>query len=168
MTDPRPVRPELPSADPALRPTGLSPSETRLLAESRALVRSTRGAPDAPTSVPARAVGVLVGAAMAAVGGWLLLGHMQVRSGFGVLFGRSVAGPALVGMLVGLALVASGRRVALGWLLTLGGLVTVVLSVLWNLRVWFLPTPLTTVLVMFVLLGGGLGLVARSLSPPGR
>jgi hypothetical protein len=51
----------------------------------------------------------------------------------------------------------------LGWLLTAGGALIILLGVLVNMNIFFRPTSLFNTLLMLGALAGGIGLVARSL-----
>lgn len=109
-----------------------------------------------------------LGLAMAAGGGYLITNQVTVTSGFWGFFGPHTFGLSLLPLLVGVALLFFDGRSALGWVLTVAGASIIVLGVLMNLRIYFEATSLFNVLAMFVLLFGGLGLVARSLRPFGR
>ncbi|MDP8923016.1 MAG: hypothetical protein M3O34_09105 [Chloroflexota bacterium] len=107
----------------------------------------------------------LLGAAMAVGGGYLLLNQVVVTSHFWRLFGYDLFGFSLVPLLLGIALLFYNGRSVPGWLLVVGGSIIIVAGVLANLTIFFRPTSLFNTLLMFTLLVGGLGLVARSLRP---
>jgi hypothetical protein len=109
----------------------------------------------------------LVGLAMAVGGAYLLTQRVTVTSGFWRFFGGQAFGLSLLPLLVGAGLLFYDGKSRLGWLLTGGGGLIVVLGVLLNLRIFFEPTSLFDTLVMLVLLAGGLGILARSLKPQG-
>ena len=107
----------------------------------------------------------LLGAIMAVGGGYLLLNQVIVTSGFWRLYGYDMFGLSLVPFLIGLGLLFYNGRGILGWLLVFVGIVVIMAGVIANMTISFRPTSLFATLMMFVLLVGGLGLVARSLRP---
>ena len=108
-----------------------------------------------------------VGLAMAVGGGYLLTQRVTVTSGFWGYFGDYGFGLSLLPLVIGVGLLFFDGKSKLGWVLTLGGALIIFLGVLMNLRVYFAPTSLFNTLLMLVLLGGGLGLIARSLRAHG-
>ena len=104
-----------------------------------------------------------LGLALAVAGGYLLTQRVVVTSGFWGTFGDHSFGLSLIPLLAGVAILFFNGRSTLGWILTAGGALVIFLGVLMNLHVYFTPTSLFNTLVMLVLLGGGLGLIARSL-----
>ena len=107
-----------------------------------------------------------VGLAMAVGGAYMLTQRVTVTSGFWSFFGGHTFGVSLLPLVVGAGVLFYDGRSRLGWLLTAGGALIVLLGILLNLRIYFEPTSLFDTLVMLVLLAGGLGLLARSLRPP--
>jgi hypothetical protein len=103
------------------------------------------------------------GAALAAVGGYLLTNQVTVSSGYWQVGGHSAFGLSLVPLLVGIGLLFFRGRSALGWALTLGGALIIVAGVIANLQIYFRPTSLFNTLLMLGLVAAGVGLVARSL-----
>ena len=111
-----------------------------------------------------------VGLAMAVGGAYLLTQRVTVASGFWSFFGGQTFGLSLLPLVVGAGALFYDGRSRVGWVLTAGGALIVVLGILLNLRIYFEPTSLFDTLLMLVLLAGGLGLLARSLQaqgPPG-
>jgi uncharacterized protein len=106
-----------------------------------------------------------LGLAMAVAGGYLITNQVTVTSGFWGYFGRHTFGLTLLPLVAGTGVLFFDGASRLGWVLTLGGALVILLGVLMNLRIYFEPTSLFHTLLMFVLLGGGLGLLARSLRP---
>jgi hypothetical protein len=51
----------------------------------------------------------------------------------------------------------------IGWILSAGGLLTILAAVLMSLSIQWAPTSLFNTLLMFGMLAGGFGLIARSL-----
>ena len=103
------------------------------------------------------------GLAMTGAGGYLLLNQVTVTSGFWQLWGYNAFGISLIPLLIGIALLFFDGRSKLGWLLTAGGALVILLGILTNLTIFFRPTSLFNTLIMLVLLAGGLVLIARSL-----
>jgi len=60
----------------------------------------------------------------------------------------------------------NGRSIV-GWFLTLGGALIILVGIVANLHIYFQPTSLFDTLMMLGLLAAGLGLVARSLRAVG-
>jgi hypothetical protein len=107
----------------------------------------------------------LLGLAMTVAGGYLITNQVTVSSGFWGYFGRHTFGLTLLPLLAGAGVLFFDGGSRLGWVLTAGGALLILLGVLVNLRIYFEPTSLFQTLIMFVLLAGGLGLLARSLRP---
>jgi hypothetical protein len=118
-----------------------------------------KGAGGTPGGVAPFAVGLL----MAIGGGYLLTERITVSSGLWSWFGPHTSGLALLPLVVGAGMLFFDGKSAVGWILTAGGIVIVLLGVLANLRIYFEPTSLFDTLLMLVLLAGGVGLMARSL-----
>jgi hypothetical protein len=116
----------------------------------------------------------LLGLAMIIGGGYLLTSQVTVTSGFWGYFGHQTFGLTLLPLVVGLGFLFFDGSSRTGWVLTGGGALVIFLGILMNLQIYFQPTSLFHTLIMLALLGGGLGLVARSLRPqaasggPGR
>jgi hypothetical protein len=108
-----------------------------------------------------------VGLAMAVGGAYLLTQRVTVTSGFWSFFGGHTFGLSLLPLVVGAGVLFYDGRSRLGFVLTTGGVLIVLLGIVMNLRVYFEPTSLFDTLLMLVLLAGGIGLVARSLRPRG-
>jgi hypothetical protein len=106
-----------------------------------------------------------LGLAMAIAGAYLLTNQVMVSSGFWGFFGPRTFGLTLLPLVFGVGLLFFDGKSIIGWVLTLGGAVIIVMGVLVNLQIYFQPTSLYNTIVMLVLLAGGLGLVARSLRP---
>jgi len=106
-----------------------------------------------------------LGLAMAIGGAYLLTNQVTVSSGFWAYFGPHTFGLTLLPLMFGIGMLFFDGKSLLGWLLTAGGAVIILLGILVNLQIYFQPTSLYNTIVMLVLLAGGLGLVARSLRP---
>jgi uncharacterized protein len=105
----------------------------------------------------------LLGAAMAAAGGYLLTNQVMVTSGFWDWFGPHTFGLTVLPLMVGIGFLFFEADSRPGWILTFLGAVIILVGIIANLRIYFQPTSLFNTLMMLGLLAGGLGLVARSL-----
>src|SRR5689334_19360778 len=105
------------------------------------------------------------GLAMVLVGGYLLLARLTVSTGYWTLWGHDAFGPSLLVLLVGVGLLFFNGRSPLGWLLTAGAALAILVGVIVNLRVYLQPTSMLATLFMLGLLAGGLGTIARALRP---
>jgi uncharacterized membrane protein YcaP (DUF421 family) len=100
---------------------------------------------------------------MAIGGGYLLLQQVTVSSGYWQLWGYNAFGLSLIPLLIGIGLLFFDGKSKLGWLLTAGGALIILLGIITNLTIFFRPTSLFNTLIILALLAGGIGLVARSL-----
>lgn len=107
----------------------------------------------------------LAGAAMVVAGGYLLLTHVTVTSGGWRFYGYHAFGLSLFPLLIGIAVLFFNGRSLPGWLLTGGGALIILVGIVANLSIHFMPTSLFDTLMILGLLAGGLGLVARALRP---
>lgn len=103
-----------------------------------------------------------VGLAMVVAGGYLLVSRVTVASGYWEFGGRNAFGLSLIPLLAGIALLFFSARSWLGWLLTGGGALIILVGIIANLRIFFGPTSLFDTLMILGLIAGGIGLVARS------
>jgi uncharacterized protein len=104
-----------------------------------------------------------VGLVMALAGAYILTNRVTVAGGYWTLWGHNAFGLSLVPLVFGIGLLFFNGRSKAGWLLLFAGAVIIVTGVLLNLHIYFEPTSLFNTVVMFVLLAGGIGLVARAL-----
>lgn len=102
-----------------------------------------------------------------AIGIYMVFDRVTVHTSFWRFFGSGQAsfGVTLMPLLIGVALLARNGRSILGWTLALGGVLFILLGVLMNLDIYFQPTSLFATIIMFALIAGGLGLLAKSLRP---
>ena len=107
----------------------------------------------------------LMGFVMASVGAYLLSNQVMVTSSYWSFYGTNAFGITLIPMLFGIGILFWNGRSVIGWLLTAGGALFIVAGVIANMHIFFQPTSLFNTIVMLVLLVGGIGLVARALSP---
>ncbi len=125
-----------------------------------------RGAGGTPGGVGTFFLGLL----LTVVGGYLVLNQVQVTSSFTFfgLWGWSRPagfGLTLLPLLIGVGVLFFDGKSKLGWILTAGGVLTILASILMSLSIRWETTSLFNTLLMFVLLAAGLGLIARSLRP---
>jgi hypothetical protein len=123
--------------------------------------RTVNGAGGTPGGVGA----FLGGTAMVVAGGYLLLTRVTVASGGWYFYGYNAFGLSLIPLLVGIGVLFFDGRSTLGWALTVIGALIIVAGILANLNIYFRPSSLFDTLMIFGLIAGGLGLVARSLRP---
>ena len=143
------------------------PKQTADMAEleqARALIRSRRGAGGTPGGVGT----FFLGLALTVLGGYLILNQVQVSSSFSFFglwgWNRNAGfGLTMLPLLIGIGVLFFDGKSKLGWILTVGGVLTILAAVLMSLSIQWAPTSLFNTLMMFGLLAGGLGLVARSL-----
>jgi len=104
------------------------------------------------------------GFALAAIGVYLFLDRVNVTTSFSALFGGH-AGLILVPLGLGVALLFFNAKSILGWFLTIGCLVTVVVSILANLTFYFMPTNFFHTAGMITLMAVGFLMMVRSFRP---
>lgn len=109
----------------------------------------------------------LLGLGMAIGGGYMLLQKITVTSGGWYFHGVNAFGLTLIPFLLGAGMLFYNGKSRLGWLLMFASLIMIFAGILMNLRIYFQTTSLFDTLMMFILLAGGLGLLARSLRPHG-
>jgi hypothetical protein len=109
-----------------------------------------------------------IGSGLSAMGLYLLFSRVVVSAGmwhgyFGMNYGPGGSiGTVTVPFIAGVGLLFFDARAKLGWAMLVGSLVLLTVEVITSLQIHFLPTTLPTLLAMLGLIGGGLGLIARS------
>ncbi len=116
-----------------------------------------------PGGTPGGVGQFIFGLGMVIAGGYLFLSNVTVMSGHWQLWGYNAFGLSLIPILIGIGLLFFDGRSVIGWILTFGGVVIILMGVIANLHIYFNPTSLTNTFIMLGLLAGGIGLVARSL-----
>jgi len=153
----------MPSLDPQREAQALS----KLVEEQSQLTPPVpRGAGGTPGGVGTFFGGLL----MTVLGGYLVLNQVQVTSSFNFfgLWGWSRPagfGLTMLPLLIGVGVLFFDGKSKLGWILTAGGLLTILAAVLMSLSIHWEPTSLFNTLLMFALFAAGVGLIARSLRP---
>jgi hypothetical protein len=109
-----------------------------------------------------------VGLALTVAGGYLLLTRVTVMSSPWLFFGYNAFGLSLVPLLIGIGILFFNGRAPLGWILTGAGALIILAGIISRLNIFFRPTSLFDTLLILGMLAAGLGLIARSLRPPGR
>jgi hypothetical protein len=135
---------------------------------------SSEGRPDEPESriknpggTRGGAMEFFIGLAMLIAGVYLFLDNVVVMGNLSSLWGFSSFGLTLIPIFAGVAILFFNGKNILGWVLTLGGLLIIVLGVLARLTIFYKPQSLFHTIIMLVLAGGGVGLIARGLKAHG-
>jgi hypothetical protein len=124
--------------------------------------QAKKGAGGTPGGVGEFFLGVL----LAGVGTYLLLTHVQVQTSFWHFTGVEHSfGISLIPLLIGIGMLFFNGKSTIGWVLSVGGFLFILVGVIANLDVYFQRTSLLHTLVMLGLMAAGLGLVFRSLRP---
>lgn len=103
------------------------------------------------------------GLALAIAGGYLIMNHVQIGSGYWNWWGGNTFGLTLLPLIIGIGLLFFDGRSIAGWVLAGAGAVIIFVGIIVNLQISFPQTSLFNVIVMLTLFAGGLGLIARSL-----
>lgn len=136
--------------------------------KGRGMTRMNREQLRSPGGTSGGLGGFLLGLVMAIAGGYLFIDRVTVYSRTWDFFGVNSFGLSLVPLLFGIFFLFFNGRSIIGWLLTLAGVVIIVAGLIANLNLFFRPTSLFNTIIIFVLLFGGLGLIARSLRAASR
>lgn len=111
----------------------------------------------------------LIGLLLTAIGIYLLFQRVTVHTSFWRFGGvGSGFGISLIPLVLGIAVLFFNGKSILGWLLTVGSLLFLAVGVIANMDIYFERTSLWSTLVMLGLMGAGLGLMAKGLSPHGK
>lgn len=115
----------------------------------------------------------LLGLAMFVVGMFIFLSNITVTNGFslstvffriGGNFGVDVvSGMIFIPFIFGIAIVFYNKKNLVGWALTIGSVLLMLIGVIVSLRFYFRPMNMFGVLMLLVLIFGGAGLFLRSL-----
>ena len=107
-----------------------------------------------------------LGLLLAAVGLYLLFNQVEVHTSFWRFGGYSPGfGVSLLPLLFGVGILFFNGGSTMGWLLTVGGLLFIILGILLHMDIRFQRTSLWNTLLMLGLIAAGLGLLFRSLRP---
>jgi len=98
----------------------------------------------------------------------MFLAQVQVSTGFWGRFsiggiGVSAFGATMVVFMIGVGLIFFNSESKVGWAVAGLALLFTFIGIIANLRVYFATTSLYVVLVIFVLIAGGIGLMLRAL-----
>jgi hypothetical protein len=107
----------------------------------------------------------VIGFIITCLGGYFLANQVSVVGSYWSFYGANTFGMTLVPLLIGVGILFWNGRSIAGWLLTIAGALFILAGVIANMHIYFRPTSLFNTLVMLVLFVGGLGLIARALSP---
>jgi hypothetical protein len=121
---------------------------------------------EGPGGTPGGMGEFLLGIVLSAIGLYLLFERVTVHTSFWRLGGmQNSFGVTLIPLLIGVGLLFFNGKSIIGWILTAGGLLFIVVGVIANMDIYFQRTSLMNTLIMLGLLAAGLGLIARSLRP---
>jgi hypothetical protein len=122
-----------------------------------------------PGGTPGGVGEFVVGLVLASIGIYLLFNRVTVHTSFwhwsGLGGGGSSFGITLIPLIIGVAVLFFNGKSVLGWLLTVGALLFIVVGIIANMNIYFERTSLWSTLIMLALLGAGIGLMFRSLRP---
>ena len=107
----------------------------------------------------------VIGFIITCLGGYFLANQVSVVGSYWSFYGASTFGITLVPLLIGVGILFWNGRSIVGWFLTAAGALFILAGVIANMHIYFRPTSLFNTLVMLTLFVGGLGLIARALSP---
>jgi hypothetical protein len=116
-----------------------------------------------PGGTPGGILEFVIGLGLLVLGGYLVMSRVMVYSAFPSWFGDHTFGITLLPVLFGIGILFFNGRSILGWVLTAAGLLVIFAGVIASLSIGFQPTNLFNTLIIFGLLAGGIGLLARSL-----
>jgi len=115
----------------------------------------------------------LLGLAMFVVGIFIFLSNITVTNGFGLStvffriggnFGVDiVSGMIFIPFIFGIALVFYNKKNLIGWILTIGSVLLLMIGMIVSLRFSFRPMNAFSMIMLLVLIFGGAGLFLRSL-----
>ena len=103
------------------------------------------------------------GLALAIAGGYLIMQHAQIGSGYWSWWGGNTFGLTLLPLIIGIGLLFFDGKSIVGWVLAGAGALIIFVGIIVNLQISFPQTSLFNVIVMLTLFAAGLGLIARSL-----
>jgi hypothetical protein len=138
-------------------------SRERTVEEMAMNERIERGAGGTPGGIGQ----FLIGLGMAVAGAFLLTNQVTVTTGFWHMWGFNTFGLVLIPLIVGIGFLFFDGKSKVGWILTFAGAIIIFVGILVNLDIYFRATSLFNTILMLVLLTGGIGLIARSLSSKG-
>jgi hypothetical protein len=104
-----------------------------------------------------------MGLVMLAVGLFMLFEKIKVRSSFFTLWGHNALGPMLGIMFIGIFFLFFDVKSWIGWFLTCGSVLAILVGVITNLTIYWPASSLLNTILMFGLPVAGLGILLRSL-----
>jgi len=112
----------------------------------------------------------LVGLALLVAGGYLFLDNVIVSTsgsswGWGWFGGNRPFGITLIPLFIGIAILFFNGRSPIGWVVTIGSAIVILVGIIANLSVQWRPTSLYFTLIIIGLMAAGIGLIARSVRP---
>ena len=121
-----------------------------------------------PGGTPGGAKTFLLGMVLIVIGGYLLLQQVSVHGGYWSWSGLGGSGRSfgitLIPLLLGIVLLFANGKSMVGWVLTGGGALVILIGIIANMDIHFRQTSLWNTLVMLILLVAGIGLVVRAVT----
>jgi hypothetical protein len=108
----------------------------------------------------------VLGLVMLIAGGYLFMDNVIVSSGWGYfqMFGYNTSfGIVFIPLMFGVGFLFFNGRSPIGWVLTVGSTIAIVVGVISHLTIQWRPTTLYYAIAIFVLIAGGIGMIARAL-----
>lgn len=119
-----------------------------------------------PGGTPGGTGEFLLGLLLAGIGTYLLFDRVTVHTSFWRFGGNANSfGISLIPLLLGVGILFFSGKSKIGWVLTVGGLLFIVVGIISNMDIYFQRTSLTITLLMLGLLAAGMGLIFKSLRP---
>lgn len=118
-----------------------------------------------PVSSGTRLVWFLVGLGLFCGGTFLVMQNTVLSSRFTLMDFLGVNPPfglVILPLLIGIGVLFFNEKSIFGWVLTIGGLITILLGVLMGLNIFFKPVSLYEGILMFGLIAAGIGMVAKA------
>lgn len=115
-------------------------------------------------------INFVIGLIMAVSGGYMLLTNIRVTTGFWGYrygfggFGVTPFGVLMIFLIIGILLTFFNPKSKIGWAIGGGSIFLIIVATLASLQVIFANTSLFATVGMFILLFGGIGLIARALN----
>lgn len=111
----------------------------------------------------------LLGIIMLCIGGYLVLTQVTVHGGYWHWSGYDNAGRnfgiTLIPLLLGIGILFANGKSIIGRVLTALSALVILVGIVANLDITFKQTSMFNMLVMFIMLVGGIGLIVRSVMP---
>ncbi|MGE5473371.1 MAG: hypothetical protein ACM3UU_04035 [Ignavibacteriales bacterium] len=119
------------------------------------------------SSAGTRLVWFLVGLGLFGAGAFLVMQNTILSSRFTLMDLLGVNPPfglVILPLLIGIGVLFFNEKSIIGWVLTIGGLITIFLGILMGLNIFFKPVSLYEGILMFGLIAAGIGMVAKAIA----